>query len=160
MSFWKSCFKFVSFLPDIEMKWNPKPEKFKLDHTVSFLLALTITGTMSLVPRLARREIGVANTVAVSALKEKLFRKYLDELLFDSSLLQILYVRYFNLAIRYPIFAAYLIRNFFTSQQSDEENCLVLFVKKWAKQSPEYGFLLEEVLDIVGQIRDEDFLMD
>ena len=44
-----------------------------------------------------------------------------------------------------------------SSPPSDEDNCLELFVKKWANQFKEYDFLFEDVLYTVDQIRIEDY---
>ena len=96
------------------------------------------------------------NTVAVSELKEKqcfenistsfsLILQCFSFLLYDVSILQ------------YSFLAAYLIEHFVPP--SDEENYLVLFVKKWANPFQEYGFLFEDVHNIADQIRMEDYQM-
>ena len=105
----------------------------------------------------------MSNKADFSALKEKLYRKYFDEYLFDSSLLQLLYMykQTFNLAVSHLFLAGYLITHFMSSSPSDEDNCLALFVKKWANEFKviQYDFLFEDVLYTVDQIRMEDYQM-
>ena len=115
---------------------------------------------MSILQQIARRETGQYNTVSISALKVKLVQKCYDEFLFDDPRVPLLYSKCFDLARSYPFLATFLIKHFVSPDLSDEESCLVLFVKKWARESQEYKFLFEDVLDIVDEIRDADYEME